>query len=641
MDITDRARDQELLRMSEQRFRSVFEQSAVGIAITDSGCRIVAANASFAKLVGRPAAQLKGIAVQELTHPDDLSRMNALLDRSANGSGQPETYEKRYVRPDGEMVWARATISRLRQENGGLDGYLAIVEDITERRRAAERLERQSELLQNIMDHLPAMVLMVDADGKVLYLNREWQRVFGWTLEEARSIELFRLAFPDAKVRQRVASALVAGGAVWVDLEPLDRQGHPIPSCWACINLSDGTRLTIGKDVRERQAMEQRIVQSQRMEAIGQLAGGVAHDFNNILTVITACASFVRDAVRDRTEVLEDVNEIQAAARRAEALTRQLLAFSRRQMLKPETVDVNYVVHNLAKTLNRLIGENIHLEILPRATPSNIVVDVHQLEQVLLNLVVNARDAVGEAGTITIATENAAARSPEEPDWVAISVSDDGIGIPADVRDRIFEPFFTTKAVGKGTGLGLATVLGIVEQSGGRIEVDSVVGAGSTFRICLPQSSARELPSVVDDAEEDFKGTETILLVEDEAPVRAIARRILIQGGYQVIEARHGADALRVAAGHHGPIHLLVTDVVMPQMSGRDLARLVRTARPGLPILYISGYTDDELLRRGILETGAQLLRKPFLPVELRKVVRELISAGQGCATPAPMLRGA
>ncbi|HUG17002.1 MAG TPA: PAS domain S-box protein [Thermomicrobiales bacterium] len=630
MDVTERAREQAALRDSEAKFRSVFEQSAVGIALADADKRFVRVNASFAGMVGRSPEQLVGMTILDITHPDDVARTGALL-RNPEAQSRSVTYEKRYLCPDGRIVWGRASVTRLRHDDGTLNGYMGVVEDITEHKRATETLERQTELLRSIMDNLPVMVALFDAAGSAIYLNKEWQRVFGWTLEEAQSIDVFTAVYPDREARERVRDAVVNGKG-WTDFEPVSRDGKPIPSSWACINLSDGTRLTIGKDTSERKTMEQRLVQSQRMEALGQLAGGVAHDFNNILTVITAYATFVQDAVGDKPGVLEDVNEIQAASRRAEGLTRQLLAFSRRQMLKPEVVDVNLAVQTLSKTLNRLIGENIQLAIVPAATVSTVEVDVHQLEQVLLNLVVNARDAIQETGTITMETGNASRDEPRRRDYVVISVSDDGAGIPPSARDRIFEPFFTTKPVGKGTGLGLATVLGIVEQSDGLIEVDSTPGSGTTFRIFLPAVAARPLPTVAGDAAEDLRGTETVLLVEDEASVRAIARRVLTRLGYTVLEARHGADAVTVSESHVGPIHLLITDVVMPEMGGRELSGIMRQKRPGLPILYMSGYTDDELLRRGILETGAQLLRKPFRPNEFVRVVRQLISGGQGRA---------
>jgi two-component system cell cycle sensor histidine kinase/response regulator CckA len=569
-----------------------------------------------------------------LTHPGDVASMRSLYRTHMERGTASLTYEKRYLRPDGRTIWARASVSQRKDHTGRLCGYLGVVEDITARKTAAEALERQTELLQSIMDNLPVMIAMYGKDSRPVFLNREWERKLGWTLAEADGVDLVGAIFPDHAVRGRVATLARTGTSMWTDLEPRARDGNVIPSAWACIGLSDGTRLTIGKDNSERRAMEQRLVQSQRMGALGQLAGGVAHDFNNILTVITACAAFIKDASIERSDVLEDLKQIEEACRRAEALTRQLLAFSRRQMLKPEIVDVNLALKNLSRTLRRLIGEQIELALVPSAAPATVEVDAYQLEQVILNLSVNARDAIRENGTITIDTKNvrrsAAGSGGAERDYLVVSVSDDGEGIPANVRDRIFEPFFTTKAVGKGTGLGLATVLGIVEQSGGFVEVDSAVGVGTTFRVFLPSVDAVPIRLGDHEAIEDLRGTETVLLVEDEATVRGIARRVLASLGYTVLEARHGADALSVSREHAETIDVLVTDVVMPEMGGRELAKTIRLDRPALPVLYVSGYTDDELLRRGILEDGARLLRKPFLPLELAKAIRTLIAARQG-----------
>ncbi|MES2180377.1 MAG: ATP-binding protein [Gemmatimonadota bacterium] len=377
----------------------------------------------------------------------------------------------------------------------------------------------------------------------------------------------------------------------------------------------------------ERRQLQERLMQSQKMEALGQLAGGVAHDFNNLLTIITACASFVLEASPPE-DVAVDVREILGASDRAAGLTRQLLAFSRRQMLKTEIVDVNASLGAMEKSLARLIGENIEIVVSPNARHSTTEVDVHQLEQVILNLVVNARDAMADGGTISLETTNCSALADDgtEREYVAISVSDTGTGIEPSIRDRLFDPFFTTKSVGKGTGLGLAIVHGIVEQSGGRVEVESVVGEGSTFRILLPVIASEGSIAPFESDEAQLRGTETILLVEDESVLRSVMRRVLTDHGYAVLEARHGGDAARLSASFDGRIDLLVTDLIMPELGGRELAELVRGQRPNTPVLYVSGYTDDELLRKGVLERGAQLLRKPFVPSELALAVRQLLN---------------
>jgi two-component system cell cycle sensor histidine kinase/response regulator CckA len=627
-DVTDRVRSDERLRASEEHFRSFFEQSAVGLAITDSQTRFVRVNSSFARFLGYEHSEVVGRTVLDVTHSDDVEMIGQLV-RKHRENERSFTYEQRYAKRDGSVVWGRTTVTRLRRQDGTPDGFLGVVEDITESKRSEESLRRQSELLQSILDHLPVMVSVYDAENRPVFLNRKWEHVFGWTLDEVKTINVFEHLYPDKDQRERASTWVREATGEWSDFEATARDGRKVACSWSCVSLSNGSSVRIGQDLSERHQLQQRLVQAQKMEALGQLAGGVAHDFNNLLTVISACATFVMEDVGATSKAADDVREIIAASNRAAALTRQLLAFSRRQMLRPEIVNANEAVQAMTKTLGRLIGEHIHLAIVPTAAVPTVEVDVHQLEQVVLNLVVNARDAIQDSGTITVKTFDCP-RAPTDPhgrDYLVISVTDDGAGMEPAVLNRIFEPFFTTKPVGKGTGLGLATVHGIVEQSQGRIEVDSVVGKGTQFRIFLPLTEACGL---ITDAPVDIdglRGAETILLVEDEAALRAIARRTLTDLGYSVLEARHGADAARLSAKHKGPIDLLITDVVMPEMGGRELAKHMRRQRPGIPVLYVSGYTDDELLRKGILEADAQLLRKPFMPADLARAVRKLIRA--------------
>jgi PAS domain S-box-containing protein len=633
IDITDRVQHQEAQRESEERFRSIFEQSAVGLALADSTGRFVSVNPSYAHFLGYACDELTNTLFTDITHPDDLAVTKEMME-SVQSCRSSFTYEKRYLRKDGETVWGRATVTRLRHDDGSPDGYMGVIEDITDRKLAHQALVRQTELLQGIMDHLPVMISLFDTNGKALYVNREWRRMFGWSLEEAQAIDLFNAVYPTPEQVNRARAALTSGKGTWCDFDPTARDGRTIPSSWACIALSDGTSLTIGQDMTERRQLQQRIVQSEKMEGLGQLAGGIAHDFNNLLTIISACATFAQEAVDANTSATDDIKEIIATTNRAAALTRQLLAFSRRQMLKPQIVDVNASIEQIGKTLSRLVGEHIELAIVPSAEASTVEADVHQLEQVLLNLVVNARDAIRDSGTITVETSNVDRELGEErKSYLVISVSDDGCGIDPSIRDRLFEPFFTTKEVGKGTGLGLATVHGIVAQSGGSIDVESELGKGTTFHVSLPLVKGGET-TVLDAVDTDqLRGNETVLLVEDEAALRAVARRVLTGLGYTVLEARHGGDGARISASYAGTIHLLITDVVMPVLGGRELTRRVRAQRPGTPVLYVSGYTDDELLRKGVLEPGAQLLRKPFMPAELALAARQLLRGAEYATT--------
>ncbi len=385
---------------------------------------------------------------------------------------------------------------------------------------------------------------------------------------------------------------------------------------------------------REHRRLEKQFLQSQKMEAVGQLAGGIAHDFNNLLTIIAGYSQLILDRLPPGDGVREKVEEIKNAGDRAAALTHQLLAFSRRQVLQPQVVDLNQVVANLDKMLQRLIGEDIDLVSLCPPGVGRVKVDPGQIEQVILNLAVNARDAMPQGGKLTIETANieldesyASTHMAVKPGpYVMLAVSDTGHGMDPETQSHIFEPFFTTKEQGKGTGLGLSTVYGIVKQSGGNIWVYSEPGKGATFKIYLPRVEEAPQPKTeVERPAARLLGTETILLVEDEAAVRLLVRGTLEQSGYSVLDAGSGAEALVMANERTQPIHLLVTDVVMPGMSGREVAEHVTLAHPETKVLFMSGYTDDAVVRHGALESSAAFVQKPFTPDSLLRKVREVL----------------
>jgi len=390
-------------------------------------------------------------------------------------------------------------------------------------------------------------------------------------------------------------------------------------------------------DITERKGLEMQLLQAQKMEAVGQLAGGVAHDFNNVLTAIAGYAELLREDLPGEDARRGDLEEILRATDRAAALTRQLLAFSRRQVLAPRVLDLNTVVASVDNMLGRLIGADVELKTALAPELGAVRADPGQLEQVIMNLVVNARDAMPRGGKLTIETANAEldeSYALEHPavvagPYVMLAVSDSGVGMDAATQARIFEPFFTTKEKGKGTGLGLATVYGIVKQSGGNIWLYSEPGRGTTFKIYLPRvDQPLELPTPTPAARETPRGTETVLLVEDDDAVRALARKMLAAHGYTVLAAPSGADALELAASHAGPIHLLVTDVVLPGISGRELAIRFQSVRPGLKVLYTSGYTDDAVVHHGVLDAGIAFLQKPFTSGALARKVRETLDSG-------------
>jgi PAS domain S-box-containing protein len=614
---------QDSLPRTEARFQGMFEQATLGMAIADRDGVLVQVNESFAGMLGYRPEELLGRSFLQITHPQDRHRAFELL-LSPNAIRKTRvTYEKRYLRKDGSTIWVRANITRLRDETGEDDGLAAIVENLTS---ASEALEEQADITNSILDAVPLMI-SIWREGKPLYVNREWQRLMGYSLVEARAMDVLLTTLPNAEDRERARLTVTTTASDWQEFEPVARDGTRVLSSWTTMPLADGSMLRVGQDIREQRRLVTQHAQAQKMEAIGQLAAGVAHDFNNLLTVIGACVSFLRTETTGNATAGQDIEEIRKAAERAASLTRQMLAFSRQQVMQLEVVDVNEQIAVGVKTLKRLIGENIELAAVTCAQRSLVEVDVHQLDQVLMNLVVNARDAIMQQGTITVGTENRVRLEPDgsRRDYLVLTITDDGSGIDPSIRDQIFNPFFTTKAPGHGTGLGLATVHGIVSQSGGYMEVESEIGKGTSFTVLLP--TVAERPIAVDMAKpRQSSGVQyTILLVEDETALRAAARRMLGGAGYRILEARHGEDALEIMA-NEGAVDLLVTDMIMPQMGGRELANEVRRQFPGTPVLFITGYTDDELLRRGAMESDAMVLRKPFHSAELIAAVGELLN---------------
>ena len=522
-----------------------------------------------------------------------------------------------------------------------LQGVGNILASFVERRRLEVVATKQAHFTATLMETLPGVVIVVDAEHGIVQWNRGLERITGFTADEIHGrapIELF--VQPDrAEVATCISTVLDVGHSS-IEARLRTKTGSDIPYFFSGVRLRSETAtlfLSVGVDISERKRWEQRFMQAQKMEAFGQLAGGVAHDFNNLLTIINGYSDYVLTHLDEGHEMREPLQEIIAAGERASTLTRQLLAFSRQQIAERKVIDVNEVIAGTEKMLRRILGEDVLLSSTLEDGRLLVLGDSNQLQQLLLNLVVNARDAMPTGGTLTIETRrmsqpaHAQGRDPEIPrgDYVALTISDSGEGMDEQVRTRVFEPFFTTKGPGKGTGLGLATVHGIVQQMNGHITVASARGRGTTFRIFLPQaagaagqparppSGARVMPA----------GTETLLLAEDEEPVRALAAQILRSCGYTVLEAPNGAVALERAAAFDGTIHLLVSDVVMPLLGGRELAERMVALRPGCKVLFLSGYTDDAVLRHGVLEAEFAFLQKPFTPPVLAQKVRAVLDA--------------
>jgi PAS domain S-box-containing protein len=414
------------------------------------------------------------------------------------------------------------------------------------------------------------------------------------------------------------------GTAFW------DEKGNPFKMIGACEDITERKRAE-----EENTVLQEQLRQSQKMEAVGRLGGGIAHDFNNLLTIIKGYSQLSLLDLKESDPLWGNIQEIQKATQRATDLTRQLLAFSRRQILDLKVLDLNILLRELDKMLRRIIGEDIELVTLLSGDLGRVKIDPGQIEQVILNLAVNSRDAMPSGGKLTIETANvvldeeyAHAHVAVIPGhYVRLSISDTGVGMPRELKEKVFEPFFTTKEKGKGTGLGLSMVYGIVKQIGGNIWVYSEPGHGTTFKIYLPRVEEQlDTFHALDETDYSPRGSETVLLVEDEQEVRLLAHRLLSQQGYRVLEATNGVEALHVAQEHGGEkIHLLLTDVVMPQMGGKELADQLKIFRPDVKVLYTSGYTDDAIVHHGVLEPGTHFLQKPFSPKTLSHKVREVL----------------
>jgi len=633
-------RDNTDYKLTEEKMRQLsqaVEQSPVSVVITDTKGIIEYVNRKFSELTGYSLAEVVGKNPSILKSGEcpaaTYQEMWARITSGGTWSGEFHNRKK-----NGELFWERAVISPVLDASGEATHFLAVKEDITERKRAEAALIRLAAIVESSDD----AIIGKDLNGIITNWNKGAEKIYGYKASEMVGTSIMRLIPADRHDEENRILETIKRGESMKHFETLrqTKDGRLIDVSVTTSPIRDVTGKIIGvskvaRDITERRKLEAQFRQSQKMEAVGQLAGGVAHDFNNILAVIQLQTGLLKAEQELSLQQLDLAGEIEKAAERAAILTRQLLLFSRRQTMQPRDLDLNQAINDMAKMLRRTLGEDIQLQFKFAMQSLFIHADAGMMDQVLMNLAVNARDAMPKGGQLVIETsaedfdESVRAQSARASSGslVCLSVSDTGCGIPPEVLPRIFEPFFTTKEAGKGTGLGLATVFGIVEQHQGWINVHSEVGHGTTFHIYLPQLTKiskrePEQPTLTSTR----GGNETILLVEDDIFLRASVRKSLSQLGYRVLEAIDGIEALEVWKQNRGGIHLLLTDLVMPGgMTGKDLGERLLKENPKLKVIYASGYSGEIAGKNFPLEEGVNFLAKPFQTQKLAQTVRNCL----------------
>lgn len=627
----------ERLRVSEARYRSLFEQSNDAVFILDLQGNHVSANQRAAHMLGYSEEEMRQLSFSETSAEQDESENN--LQRLLAGESLP-VYERLFRRKDGVIFPAEVNVELVRDMDNQPLHIMSVIRDISQRKQAEENLRQSEEKYRTLFEHLPIPVFTKNLKGEYTSCNAEHRKY--WEVDPVGYTDADILdAETAAKFRETDQQVIESGQPVTVEehfkSSPLGER-HVLSLKVPLRNNNgeiDGL-LDASLDITERKRLEEQLRLAQKMEAIGQLTAGIAHDFNNLLTTINFSAELIYLGLKQRDPLKEKVNRITDSCHHAANLIRQLMVFSRKQIVEPKVLDLSDAVEQISIMLRRIIGEHVDLVTELSSSLWPVKIDPTQVEQVIVNLAVNARDAMPDGGTIIIKTENVIGEDSfdgnqghtKSGDYVLLSVADSGIGMSKEVKDRIFEPFFTTKEVGHGTGLGMATVYGIVRQNDGDILVDSVEDEGTTFRIYLPRVREIYSPATYYHATPEMAtGSETILLVEDAEGVREMTLKMLQMQGYIVLEAQNGLDAMQLASKYLGPIHLLLTDVVMPMKSGITLAKQLTQSRPETKVLYMSGYSDRAIAHHRSGNSGVAFLQKPFGQSDLTRKIRQVLDS--------------
>jgi two-component system cell cycle sensor histidine kinase/response regulator CckA len=633
-DVHQRRESAEALRQTEQRLRLALAAGGMGSWEWDLVSGRLYWSDKLEAMFGLEPGAFGGSYADfiELVHPEDRELVGASVEQALERDSPAVVY--RALWPDGTIRWHERKSQRVRDADGRFEAMAGITFDVTEREEAAQVLRESEERFRLIAEHAHDLVALLDIEGRCGYLSPSCESILGYAPGALLGSVAWELIDPDDRARGREWGA---GELRELRLRKADGSLLWVEACYEITGRAESHFVVIARDISERkraevetQLLEEELRQAQKMEAVGQLAGGIAHDFNNLLALISGYTEILRRREGGHGQASKEIAEIGRAAERAARLTRQLLAYSRRQVLEPRVLDLNDIVVETWTMLEPLIGEKIEFSAELAGDLGSISADNGQIEQIIMNLVVNARDAMPAGGRLLLETRNVIRPdvSHELPethgDYVMLVVSDTGQGMDAATAGRIFEPFYTTKERGAGTGLGLSTVYGIVKQSGGHIEVETEPGLGTAFRLYFPRvaEQAEALPPAPSE-EGSLMGSETVLLVEDDDALRELGRAMLETYGYSVLLAGDGVAALELAHSHPNPIELLMTDIVMPRMGGIELAERLSSLRPELEVLYTSGYNDSGGSLNGV--PGSRYLRKPCAMEELARTLRELL----------------
>jgi two-component system cell cycle sensor histidine kinase/response regulator CckA len=631
------------LAKSEARYRALLEVAQDAIFILNGDNRYEYANLNAAASLGLTPATMIGRTIADC-FPPEMARLIG-NEMKAVRAGGIATYSEQPITLSRGTRWMSTWLVPVPNAEGTPSDVMGIARDMTDRHEMGALLERQRLLLDAVIQTSPVGIALVNANGWTCELTNAAFRAFGGDalVTGARLADVWPGAAPALVPLIERAAASTTPLSLDLDLQPaqpgeIARRAVVTASLLELPNRSGAVVLVMLTDVSERKLLEDQLLHAQKMEAIGRLAGGIAHDFNNLLTPIIGYSELVTSTLADDDPRRLDLEEVSRAAHSASALTRSLLTFSRKQVTEPTVLDLNEVLNDVEKIVRRAIGEDIEVTVSCAPDLGRIRADRTQLEQIVMNLGVNARDAMPGGGRLLITTSErtlsrgeAGARRPIPPgEYVVLSVTDTGTGMTPEVLSRAFEPFFTTKEFGKGTGLGLSTVYGIVQQNDGYLSVRSAPGEGTTFLIYFPRTDAIAAPKADNAATAASlaPGHETILIVEDSEGLRRLAQRVLTEAGYRTLVAEDPDDAMRVAREFPAPIHLMLTDVVMPKTDGLTLAHNMAVDRPDTRVLLMSGYSGDEIMRHGALPAGVKLLQKPFTRASLTHLVRQALDAG-------------